>query len=133
VLAPVLHIEGAEAIDPNFEFSEVLLKRDFALSAPFGAGVCAETPRDFATDVALTRRSGNHRDCNVTRLHAAYAGRRRSWPNLFHYPSGIASVGSLFKSGWTTISLITRAIAGYRWNRGLHKNLRSGQANGVPW
>jgi hypothetical protein len=40
VLAPVLHIEGAEAIDPNFEFSEVLLKRDFALSAPFGAGVC---------------------------------------------------------------------------------------------
>ncbi len=39
VLAPVLHIEGAEAIDPRVSNSwTCCTRRDFALLAPFGAG-----------------------------------------------------------------------------------------------
>jgi membrane dipeptidase len=38
VLAPVLHIEGAEAIDPNFEILTYCMRQDYALSVRFGAG-----------------------------------------------------------------------------------------------
>jgi membrane dipeptidase len=37
VLAPVLHIEGAEAIDPNFELLDVLYEAGLRSLGPFGA------------------------------------------------------------------------------------------------
>jgi membrane dipeptidase len=45
VLAPVLHIEGAEAIDPNFEFLEVLYEAGLRSLGPvWSRCVCRKLP-----------------------------------------------------------------------------------------
>ena len=61
VLAPVLHIEGAEAIDPNFEFLDVLYEAGLRSLGPvwsrpnaFGHGVPFRCPSSPDTGPGLT-------------------------------------------------------------------------------